>query len=93
MVKLPADTPKCSDWKDAFKGNGAFKTLNNICKHHNCVVQNYETGEILDTYGSVAYIESLIDTYRGSYWKFHELLKATIELNNFDLSKSIESQK
>ena len=93
MVKLPYDTPKCPDWKDAFKGNGAFKTLNNIIKHHNCVVQNYETGEILDTYGSVAYIESLLDLYNGEYWKFHELLKATIKLNNFDLKESIEAQR
>ena len=90
--KLPHDTPKCSDWKDAFKGIGAYKTLNNIIKHHGCVVQNYETGEILDRDGSVAYVESLVDTYRYEYWKLHELLKATIELNNFDLQKSIDAQ-
>ena len=93
MPKLPFDTPKCSEWKDAFKGLGGFKTLNNIVKHHGCVVQNYETGEILDRDGSVAYIESLVDKYCGEYWRFHELLKATIELNKFDLRKSIESQK
>ena len=32
--KLPAETPKCSTWKDAFKGKGAFMTLNNIIKQH-----------------------------------------------------------
>lgn len=90
--KLPAETPKCSEWKDAFKGNGAYKTLNNIIKHHGVVVQNYETGEILDRDGSLAYVESLVDTYKGQYWKLHELLKETIELNNFDLRKSIEAQ-
>ena len=92
VPKLPAETPKCSEWKDAFKGIGAYKTLNNIVKHHGCVVQNYETGEILDRDGSVAYIESLVDTYCGEYWRFHELLKATIELNKFDLKESIETQ-
>ena len=91
--KLPYETPKCSEWKDAFKGNGAYKTLNNIVKHHGVVVQNYETGEILDRDGSVAYIESLVETYKGQYWKYHELLKATIEMNNFDLRESIEAQK
>lgn len=90
--KLPYETPKFSEWKDAFKGLGAYKTLNNIVKHHGCVVQNYETGEILDRDGSVAYIESLVKTYKGQYWRFHELLKATIELNNFDLQKSIDAQ-
>lgn len=93
MVKLPYDTPKCSAFKDAFKGLGGFKTLNNIIKHHGCVVQNYETGEILGRDDSVAYVESLVDTYRNQYWKFHELLKATIELNKFDLRESIEAQK
>lgn len=93
QCKLPYDTPKCSTFKDAFKGKGSYMTLLNICKFHNCVVQNYETKEILDRDGSVAYIESLLDEYDGAYWKFHELLKATIELNNFDLKESIEASK
>ena len=93
MVKLPHDTPKCPAFKDAFKGKGAYVTLLNIVKFHDCVVQNYETGEVLDTYGSVAYVESLLETHKGCYWKFHELLKATIELNKFDLKESIETQK
>ena len=93
MVKLPYETPKCSAWKDAFKGIGAYKTLNNIIKHHGVVVQNYETKAMLDRDGSIAYIDSLLDTYAGAYWKYHELLKATIELNNFDLEKSIDAQR
>lgn len=93
MVKLPYNTPKANAWKDAFKGKGAYVTLLNIIKFHGVVVQNYETKEILDTYGSVAYVESLLDTYKNQYWKFHELLKATIELNHFDLKKSIDAQK
>lgn len=91
--KLPYDTPKCNTWKDAFKGIGGYKTLLNLCKHHNIVVQNYETKEILDRDASVAYVESLLDVYNGEYWKYHELLKATIELNNFNLRDSIEKQK
>ena len=93
MPKLPSYTPKCSTWKDAFKGIGSFKTLNNIVKHHGVTLQNYETGELLDRDESVDYIDSLLETYKGEYWKFHELLKATIKLNNFDLRNSIKSQK
>lgn len=93
MVKLPYETPKCPIWKEAFKGNGAYKTLNNIIKHHGVTVTNYETKEKLDRDESVAYVESLLVTYKGNYWKFHELLKAAIEENNFDLKSSIESQK
>lgn len=93
MCKLPYETPKCPLWKDAFKGKGAYVTLLNIIKFHGVTVQNYETGEILNRDESISYVESLLDTYRGQYWKFHELLKATIELNNFDLKQSIDSQR
>ena len=92
IPKLPAETPKCSAWKDAFKGKGAYLTLLNIIKFHGVTVQNYETKEMLDRDGSVAYVESLLETYKGEYWKLHELLKATIEKNNFDLRESIKSQ-
>ena len=91
MCKLPDYTPKCEQWKTAFKGKGAYLTLLNIVKFHGCEVINYETAEVLDRDDSVAYIENLLDTYRPSeYWKFHELLKATIKFNKFDLVKSIQ---
>lgn len=92
MVKLPYETTKCSEWKDAFKGKGAYLTLLNIIKFHDVTVQSYETGELLDRDESVAYVESLLDTYKGAYWKYHELLKKAISDNNFDLKESITSQ-
>ena len=94
MCKLSDYTPKCKQWKTAFKGKGAYLTLLNIVKFHGCEVINYETAEVLDRDDSVAYIENLLDTYHPSeYWKFHELLKATIKFNKFDLAKSIQEQK
>lgn len=93
MIKLPYDTPKCSQFKDAFKGKGAYVTLLNIAKFHNVNVISYETGELLNRDDSVAYVESKLEEYRGEYWRFHELLKATIVANNFDLQRSIASQQ
>lgn len=91
MCKLPDYTPKCEQWKTAFKGKGAYLTLLNIVKFHGCKVINYETAEVLNRDDSVAYIENLLDTYHSKeYWKFHELLKATIKFNKFDLVKSIQ---
>lgn len=90
MCKLPHNTPKCSQWKDAFKGKGAYVTLLNIVKFHGVnVIDNM--GKPLDTCGSVAYIESLLDEYDGEYWRFHQMLKAEIARNNFDLTDSIRS--
>lgn len=93
MVKLPYDTPKASIWKDAFKGKGAYVTLLNIVKFHDVKVVSYETGELLNRDDSVVYVEGKLVDYRNQYWKFHELLKATIEANNFDLNRSIASQQ
>lgn len=91
MCKLPFDTPKYQAWKTAFKGKGAYVTLLNIIKFHGCQVENYETGEILGIYDSVNYVESRLDKFNPSeYWKFHELLKATIVFNEFDLRESIK---
>ena len=91
MLDLPYNTPKCSQWKDAFKGKGAYVTLLNLIKFHGVKVVN-AAGTELNTYDSVAYVESLLTTYRGEYWRFHEKLKAEIERNNFDLARSIQSQ-
>lgn len=93
MNKIPDDSAKCSAWKDAYKGRGAFMTLNNICKHHGVTLTNYETGEKLNQEESLAYLESLIETNRGAYWKYHELLLVAINENDFDLARSIEAQK
>ena len=91
MIDLPYNTPKCPQWKDAFKGKGAYVTLLNLIKFHRVTVTDANGAE-LNTYNSVAYVESLLDTYRGEYWRFHEKLKAEIARNNFDLARSIQSQ-
>ena len=94
MCKLPDYTPKCEQWKAAFKGRGAYLTLLNIVKFHGCEVVNYETAEVLNRDDSITYIENLLNTYHPSeYWKFHELLKATVKFNKFDLVNSIQEQK
>ena len=91
MIDLPYNTPKCPQWKDAFKGKGAYVTLLNLIKFHGVKVTD-ETGAELNTYDSVTYVESLLNTYNREYWRFHEKLKAEIARNNFDLARSIQSQ-
>lgn len=87
MNKIPSDTPKCSEWKIAFKGSGAYYSLKNMILFHNCVLRGCE-----NKHDSFAKLRSCLVTYKGDYWKFHAMLKDTIEFNNFDLRKSIESK-
>lgn len=93
LIRLPFDTPKCPAWKEAFKGKGAYVTLLNLIKFHDVLVQDYETKAIYNRDQSVRYVESLLVTYRGSYWKFHSLLKRTIEFNDFDFNRSLRKAR
>jgi hypothetical protein len=88
MPELNFDTPKCGAWKDAFKAKGAYVTLLNIIKFHGVTI-NPE----MDVYRSINYVEDFAKTHRNELWRLHTLLKSVIEINNFDLKKSIESQK
>lgn len=87
MCKLPYTTPKCSQWKDAFKGSGAFYTLKNMIMFHDITLDGLNRDE------SMTALNDLLKKYNGEYWRLHELLKKVIDDNNFDLRKSIEAHK
>lgn len=88
MIKLPRKTSKCPVWKDAFKGIGAYETLKNMILFHDVVLRGCD--------GKKDSMEKLTDclaSYKGEGWRFHAMLKDTIELNHFDLKRSIEAHK
>lgn len=88
MNKVPANTSKCPTWKDAFKGSGAYYSLKNMVLFHNCLLR-----ECANKQESMDKLTECLDVYRGECWRFHAMLKDTIELNNFDLRESIEKTK
>ena len=88
MNKIPADTPKCPEWKTAFKGNGAYYTLKNMILFHGCLLRG-----CINKQESMNLLTDCLEHYKGEYWRFHSMLKDTIELNNFDLRASIERNK
>lgn len=85
--KLPHNTPKCPQWKDAFKGSGAFYTLKNMVMFHDVKLEGMSRDKSMDK------LDSLLEEYKGEYWRFHMLLKKVIEDNNFNFQKSIELHK
>lgn len=80
QYKLPFETPKCKEWKNAYKGAGSYYTLTNMVKFHNCKANGM--------YGldGVYFIEMLTDRYGETreYYKLFAFLKKTIEDNHFD---------
>lgn len=80
QYKLSFNTPKCKEWKNAYKGAGSYYTLMNMVKFHNCRVNGM--------YGldAVNFIEMLTDQHEtnGEYYKLFAFLKKTIKDNHFD---------
>lgn len=88
MIKLPFDTPKCKEWKDAFKGIGAYETLKNLILFHDVLLRDCTSKA-----RSFEKLQDCLPKYDGEGWRFHAMLKDTIKLNNFDLQKSIAAHK
>lgn len=88
MNKVPTDTPKCPEWKTAFKGSGAYYSLRNLILFHRCILKGCANKQ-----ESIAKLESCLNTYKGEYWRFHYMLLETIEFNNFNLKESIQRTK
>lgn len=82
--KLPYETTKCPEWKDAFKAIGAFETLKNLIRWHEVLLEG-----CTNKYDSEEKLYELLDKYKGQEWRLHKVLVDTIKLNNFDLRKSI----
>jgi hypothetical protein len=84
--KLPYDTTKCPVWKDAYKASGAFYSLQNMIRFHDCIIKNCD-----DKYDSEQHLYDLLDVFKGEEWRFHKVLVDTIERNNFNLNESIRN--
>lgn len=89
MYRLPNETPKCREWKDAFKGEGSYYTLMNLIKFHGCRVPGVK-GNMMSLKDSLADVESAVDCYRGVYYRLFAYMKRVIESNNFDFNKRMK---
>lgn len=89
MYRLPNETPKCKEWKDAFKGEGSYYTLMNLIKFHGCRIPGVK-GNMMSLKDSLADVESAVDCYRGVYYRLFAYMKRVIESNNFDFNKRMK---
>lgn len=90
MIHLPYDTPKSKAWIDAYKGEGSFYTLKNLCMFHDCFVEDAQTGEIYFGVKAVNYLEYVLGIYHGEGWRMFALLKHTIEVNKFNFQARMQ---
>ena len=90
-IKLPWETEQCAAWVDAYKGSGAYFTLQNMIRFHNCVIVD-DAGKPLDKVLSLQFIKAKSVMYcNGDGWRMLAVLKKCLEDNNIDVKKKIKS--
>ena len=70
-VRLPHETPQCKAWVDAYKGAGAFHTMQNLIRFHGCLAID-DKGMQLDKDRSLVFLSLQADRYKnggaGACW-------------------------
>jgi len=76
---------QCPAWKDAYKGMGAYATMQNLLRFHGCTFPKdndfFERGT-----NALLLLERAANAYaNGEGWRLFGLLKQMIEENHFDI--------
>lgn len=88
-IKLPSETPQCKQWVDAYKGSGAYFTMQNLVRFHNCLAID-DNGRWLDKYQSLDFITLKAEQYKnGEGWRLLALMKKMLEDNNINISRKV----
>lgn len=72
-------------WVDAYKGSGAYFTLQNLIRFHGLVLKD-ENGKVLTLDNAEAYLDKLIKWYgEGCGWRILGILKEALKYNNINV--------
>lgn len=89
-VKMKQDAPQCKAWVDAYKGTGAFYTMQNLIRFHGCTLVD-ERGRRLDKHKSLAYLADKAEEYcDGDGWRMLAMLKKMLDDNGIDVAKKMK---
>lgn len=89
IKKYPMDIRlmKSEAWKNAFKGAGAYYTMDNMIKFHSC---NFVvSGQPVTTQQSLHILETKTSEYKGEYYRLYALMQKFVEDNHFDFERDV----
>lgn len=90
-IKMPSNTTQSRIWVDAYKGAGAFFTMQNLIRFHNCVAYD-DAGNRLDKVQSLDFLLIKAEMYKnGEGWRLLAVLKKMLADNNIDIKKKMAS--
>ena len=88
-IKMSSGTAQSKAWIDAYKGAGAYFTMQNLIRFHGCVAYD-NGGNRLDKYQSLDFIKIKATMYAyGEGWRLLAVLKKMLVDNNIDIKKKI----
>ena len=77
------------EWKDAYKGAGAYFTLRNMILFHGCSIHTKE-GQALDEKDSLKLLDKIANNHTSEGWKLLSLLLRELDLNGIDINAKRE---
>lgn len=88
-IRMLHNTPQSKAWVDAYKGSGAFFTMQNLIRFHACIAID-DNGKRLDKYQSLAFLSEKAEIYKdGEGWRLLAVLKKMLSDNNIDIKKKM----
>ena len=88
-IKMAWDTPQCKEWIDAYKGAGAYFTMQNLIRFHDCILLD-DSDVSLDKYLSLSLLDIKADMYKNEGWRLLALLKKMLNDNHIDINKKMK---
>ena len=70
-------------WLDAYKGSGAFFTMQNLIRYHKCRFEG------MDKEASYSCLKGLANEYRGEGWRMIGVLRQFLEDNGINIEKKM----
>lgn len=88
-IRIKSTTPQSKSWIDAYKGSGAFFTMQNLIRFHGWTVIDDEEKR-LNKFQSLAFLSAKAEMYKnGEGWRLLAVLKKMLCDNNIDIRKKI----
>lgn len=88
-IRMAWGTPQNKAWVDAYKGAGAYFSMQNLIRFHNCVVVG-DNGKRLNKLESLIFISGKAEMYKdGEGWRLFAFLKKMLTDNNINIKKKM----
>lgn len=90
--KVNKNTLKCREWKNAYKGAGAYYTLANLVCSHGCCVKNEMTNSLCYGEEAMECVNRKYEEYNQTkeWWRLFAYMKEVIQNNNIDTTQSLK---